>query len=113
MNLYTLQGEDGSRRMRIWNVCVAILDNESKWLGKEVSTRRIRSYIRKKLKMGEPKSQAGDLRGTGDAVGGHGLHLRRRELVKNKIRHNLVTIDKETIEKVRSYLRPESNDILL
>lgn len=103
-----LQTEDGSRHMRIWNICVAIMDNEIKWSNKEVSTRIIREYIRTKLKMKPPKDENGDMRATGDAVGGHGLGLERRKYRG----YNLVKIDKKTFEIVGNYLSGSREQIL-
>jgi hypothetical protein len=71
-----------------------------------ITTSLLREYIRQQLAMPTLEGQAhlGDMRATGDALGGHGLKIKpRKKTVKGKT-DKLVDFNAETLAKCKDWL---------
>lgn len=85
MAKHKLRKDETSRRIRAFNIAVALLELNGK-CGPEITNRKLRGMIRNQMGLPVPTGEAanGDLRASGDALGGHELKLENRRTAKDR-----------------------------
>ena len=102
---YEYTFEDGSRAARKHNHSVCFLNHFDEWIktgSRAITIQKFRLIQREEQQLPELEGKAwhGDLRASGDALGGHGLHLETVRVGNKKG----VLLNKENKKKCKDYL---------